>query len=268
MSEQEGEAPPEAASGRARSTIDFPYIALDEAEKIAFGVHAVGFDSCEWNQLAARLNYAPQGGGFRLRMLAAKVFGLVNYERGQVTLEPLGQRIIDPAQARGAQVEAFLTVPLYRQVFERLQGQVLPNAKAIEVLLVQLGVAPKQADKARQSLMRSARHAGFMDIAPDRLTRPPNAPLPPTAAQPAPGAPQEVESLPTTDRAENCRPAAQNPFVQGLLEKLPAPDEQWAMTARVKWLQTAANIFDLIYSDQDEETAEIEVRIRRPADMR
>jgi hypothetical protein len=37
-------------------------------------------------------------------------------------------------------------------------------------------------------------------------------------------------------------------FVQGLLKTLPAPETEWRAAARIKWLQTAADIFDLIYS--------------------
>jgi hypothetical protein len=36
-------------------------------------------------------------------------------------------------------------------------------------------------------------------------------------------------------------------IVHGLLKTLPEPDTEWASSARLKWLQTAANIFDLIY---------------------
>jgi|SRR5579885_3055409 len=39
-----------------------------------------------------------------------------------------------------------------------------------------------------------------------------------------------------------------HPFVQGLLKTLPEPESEWPAAARVKWLQTAANIFDLIYT--------------------
>jgi hypothetical protein len=38
-----------------------------------------------------------------------------------------------------------------------------------------------------------------------------------------------------------------HPFIQGLLQTLPEPETEWAVSARAKWLQTAANIFDLIY---------------------
>ncbi|MHB1236150.1 MAG: hypothetical protein ACYCY7_01165 [Gallionella sp.] len=40
-----------------------------------------------------------------------------------------------------------------------------------------------------------------------------------------------------------------NPFILGLLKKLPPPETDWPMAGRIKWLQTAANIFGLIYTE-------------------
>jgi hypothetical protein len=42
-------------------------------------------------------------------------------------------------------------------------------------------------------------------------------------------------------------PPPRHPFIEGLLQTLPDPEEDWPAAGRVKWLQTAANIFDLIY---------------------
>ena len=43
-----------------------------------------------------------------------------------------------------------------------------------------------------------------------------------------------------------------HPFTEGLLRMLPDPDSEteWPLEKRVKWLQTAANIFDLIYKGE------------------
>src|SRR5262249_53437932 len=44
------------------------------------------------------------------------------------------------------------------------------------------------------------------------------------------------------------RPPTSKPAsTQGLLKTLPEPETDWPSAGRVKWLQTAANIFDLIY---------------------
>jgi hypothetical protein len=38
-----------------------------------------------------------------------------------------------------------------------------------------------------------------------------------------------------------------DPLIIGLFQKLPPPEADWPVAGRVKWLQTAANIFDLLY---------------------
>jgi hypothetical protein len=40
-----------------------------------------------------------------------------------------------------------------------------------------------------------------------------------------------------------------HPFVQGLFEALPAPGGEWPMSKREQWLETARNIFALMYEE-------------------
>lgn len=163
-----------ADPGRGRSTIDFPYMDQDDAFEVATAVHAVNTTSCEWDQLAAQLKQSGAGGGFRMRLITARIFGLLTYERGIVTLTELGLHAVDAKYARAARVTSFLEVPLFRAVFDKLKGATLPPMAAIERGMEQLGVAPKQKTKARQVFMRSAKQAGFFQLDSDRLTVPPN----------------------------------------------------------------------------------------------
>jgi hypothetical protein len=41
-----------------------------------------------------------------------------------------------------------------------------------------------------------------------------------------------------------------DPLILGLFQKLPEPDADWPAKDRLKWLQTAANIFDLVYKGE------------------
>ena len=47
------------------------------------------------------------------------------------------------------------------------------------------------------------------------------------------------------------------PFIQGLLEKLPLNETEWDLAQRAKWLQTAANIFDLMFESPNKGTIDI-----------
>jgi hypothetical protein len=41
-----------------------------------------------------------------------------------------------------------------------------------------------------------------------------------------------------------------DPPILGLFRKLPEPDEDWPAKDCLKWLQTAANIFDIVYKGE------------------
>lgn len=158
--------------GRDRSTVEFTYNGLDDSEEIANAIRAVGGTGCSLVALAAKLNLSANGGGFRVRVYSARTFGLCEISRNHVDLTDLGLRVIDPSHIKQARVDAFLNVGLYRQMYEQLKGQQLPPMAAIERMMQNAGVAPKQKDRARQVFIRSARHAGFFDIHADRLVEP------------------------------------------------------------------------------------------------
>lgn len=238
-----------------RSTIEFPYLDMQNAFEVADGVHKVGGSGCDWDQLAAHFKQAAQGGGFRMRLITAKTFGLVTYDRGRVSLTNLGLRAVDHQQIKAAKVEAFLYVPLYKAVYDKFRGGMLPPTAGLEREMVGMGVAKKQADKARQSFFRSAKFAGFFEFGVDRLVAPSINGASITQTPPA------ADPTGSEDRSRGRNNIGvgsggfggdgggqYHPFIQGLLQKLPPPDSDWSIDARQKWLATAANIFDLMYS--------------------
>ena len=251
MAEESAPAAPAVESveeaQRGRSTIEFPYLDLENSMEIVKAIHSVEVDRCEWNQLATKLGVSGEGGGFRQRMIAAKTYGLLTYDRGQVALTDLGIHAPDPAHEKRARLDAFMTVPLFKQLFDRLNGQPMPPVAAIERMAEGLGVAPKQKDKARQVFQRSAKQAGLFELSSDRLSLPPG--LNGGAAKIAASRPQ---ASPTPGGGSGGGGGGgddgQHPFVRGLLQKLPAPDAEWSIDLRAKWLTTAANIFDLMYA--------------------
>jgi hypothetical protein len=54
-----------------------------------------------------------------------------------------------------------------------------------------------------------------------------------------------------------------DPLIQGLFSKLPEPESEWPLAARQKWLQTAANIFDLMYAPHQADAGELSIRVER-----
>jgi hypothetical protein len=116
--------------------------------------------------LASLLSYSGvRNGAFLTRLANARLFGLVAGRSGQVTLLDRGRRCLssDPAEARGARVEACLAVPLFRHVLERLSSEVVPPPEALAGLLErQFGEAPARALATAKALIESARQAGLI----------------------------------------------------------------------------------------------------------
>jgi hypothetical protein len=243
-------------SARGRSTVDFPYLDLDSGLEVANAVRQVGVTSCDQGSLATKLNMQPDGGGFRARLVGAKAFNLISYGRssgGQVELTELAQNALDPQTEKRARFDAFCSIALYKTLFERLKGQQLPQTSALERLLESLGVAPKQKDKARQVFLRSAKQAGLFELAPDRLNTPLGLNGGGAVSKEQASSAQPLEAVSAKGEADH----SMHPFVRGLIDKLPPPDAEWDLVSRAKWLTTAANIFDLMYSSSSQQGIKI-----------
>jgi hypothetical protein len=71
--------------------------------------------------------------------------------------------------------------------------------------------------------------------------------------------------LPTKAVQQTSRKSADaaDPLIEGLFSKLPDPSTEWPLPARQKWLQTAANIFDLMYAQGEADAGELAIRVER-----
>jgi hypothetical protein len=169
------EAAKQASNARHndRSTIVFPYLDLDTAVSVAKEVYArAGFTDCALDELAAKMGQTVSG-AFRLKVATAKTFGfLERSDRGAFRLSELGRRLVTPETEAHARATAFLNIPLYQAIYDRYRGRLLPPTKALEREMGQLGVAPKQTDKARQTFERAAKQSGFFAEGSDRLVQP------------------------------------------------------------------------------------------------
>lgn len=240
-----------------RSTIEFPYSDLDNAIEIVRGVHAVGGTACDYDQLAAHLGLEAKGGGFRIRITAAKTYGLLTYERGgRITLTELGRQIIDPQYERAARAEAFLKVPLFAKVYENFKGSPLPPQAGLERAIVSYGAGSKVVKNARQVLMRSAKQAGYFELSADRLTAPP-------IRGNAQEQPKDKEERKSGSGGSGGNGGTGHPLIDGLLQTLPKPNTPWSPQERMNWLVMANSIFKIIYQSQDQ--GDVILTLQRPS---
>lgn len=196
-------------------------------------------------------------GAFRLKTGAAKTFGLVDKDgRSAFKLSEIGKRIVAADTERNARVEAFLSVSLYSQIFEKFRGHVLPPMKALEREMETLGVAKKQTDRARQAFERSAEYAGFFDSGRERLVRPRMDGGPQTNAdggqQQSPPPPPPADERNGNGNGGGKLPPDVDPIIRGLIDRLPPSGQKWPKAKRKLWLQILENSFDLVYEDTEE----------------
>lgn len=233
------------AARRERSTIEFPYTNLEDAEEAARAIfQEAGMTEITTNQVASTLNMSATSSGFRVRISALKLFGLIEADSQRVSLTELGRAIAEPHSAAAARVQSFLRVPLYSAVVERHDGRTLPPPAALERELVGLGVAPKMAERARQVFDRSAKHAGFIRPGSDRFVTP---------IVQAPGA----SSADTSQQAESPKKFAGggggddvDPIIRALVEKIPPTGTQWPLEEQVQLLQMLGMAFHMIYKNK------------------
>jgi hypothetical protein len=239
------DTPEETAKGkqkREQSTVAFPYTDLNDGVELANVIWSnVGTSTCDQAQLAAWAGHdSVDSGAFRTRMSGARTFGLITSGSKQVALTALGRSIVDADRAAQARVDAFLNVELYRRLFERYkEGSTLPATNvALEADLVDLGVAEKQKDRARQVFQRSAEQAGFFAQGRNRLVRP--------AIRPREEGTPEVQD---SGGGGGGGTSNLDPFIQGLVNSIPKKGAVWPVSRRKKWLQTAEGIFSLMFED-------------------
>jgi hypothetical protein len=245
--ENTANAAPAPADGRKRfkSEVAFPYADLESATDLSQTIVTKAGTSCELEELAVWMGQTADGGTFRTRVGAARMFGLVETSAGRVTVTQLGRDVLDKSGVeRAARVTAFLNVELFQALYNQNKGHPLPPLPAIERQIEGLGVSPKQKERARQTFNKSAIYAGFIDAASGRFIKPGVA-----------GVKDERSEQHDDDRTKNRsggdgnEPPDLHPFVQGLLKELPKAGDVWPEDQRKLWLDTAASIFKMIYKD-------------------
>ncbi len=232
---------------RERSRIAFPYADLDEAVSLADALYRnAGAGSAELHQIAAWVNQTQTSGAFRTKVGAARTFDLIQVDQGRASLTETGRKIVDPETMLGAKVKAFLAVPLYRAIFNKYKIGPLPAPVGLEREMVEMGVALKQRERARQVFAKSARAAGFFAQGPHRLVLPSfNASV---TAQP-----DNLESRSEYGRFGGGGQPPKHPVIDGLIQMLPEPGTVWSASKREGWLNAWKAVLPMLYQDEPED---------------
>ena len=230
------------ASPRSKSRISFVYSDLEAAVGLADKLQSSAGTVCEAKQLASWMNQSAAGGTFRSILGAAKKFGLVETQHGgMVSLTKLGLNALDDAERSNALSEAFMNVPLHAEMYGQYQGNALPPPAAVERHMENLGIPPKQKERARQTFTKSAKFAGFIDSSTGRFIKPATV-----SAVPAP------EPQRSGGNGGDGGVLDLDPLLVALLEKIPSVGDAWPKGQRVRWFRTFAMNVSQVYDTGDE----------------
>ena len=236
-----------AKQKRQKSEIPFVYVDLDDAVTVARALLDLGGVPCDRDQLAAKMGHSLSG-AFVNKTSAAKLFGFIEFSSEKYQLTQLGHAALDATRMVSAKAEAFLRVGLHRKLYDEFRNTLLPpSPHGLDQAIAGLGVPEKQKDKARRAFENSARQAGFFAHGKDRLVAPVIAT--PWNGLQSERRTQDAEKPPSTELPPVTLPApAEHPFIKGLLLSLPEKlGADWSAADRIKWLQTAADQFDLMF---------------------
>ena len=231
--------------GRQRSKVAFPYMDIKAAFEVANAIHEnVGNGDCSLQQLSAWMQQSIKSSGFRMQMSVARLFGVIDSNGSEnYRLTGLGRRIVDPETSRKAKAEAFLTVPLFRLLYDSHKEGLLPPAAALEREIAVLGVAEKQKDRARQVFERSAELAGFFEHGRNRLVEP--------AVKGGAASGSDTSETKKKDERDGGGGGPNDPLISALIQKLPMSGTDWSVDDRVMWLQMMTMAFQMAYGQKE-----------------
>jgi len=243
-----------SAPERELSTIGFPYCHMEDATGIARAMLEQGGGDLSRDQLETIM--AAKGGNFPTKFGAARMFGFVQRnQQGRYYLTDLGHAILstDETQNSAARHVAFLNIPLYKRTFVDFKDTPLPSRPVgLENAFVQMGVAPKQKEKARIMFEKSAQYAGFFRHRSDQLVKPITSPSVAAAISSPTILSDDTVRVAGGFDGKNTTDPMKEPLIHGLLIRLPEIGSDWPPERRVRWLQLLANVFDVVYSGPDE----------------
>jgi len=151
--------------------LQFPSASLDRAIAFAMEVFREG-GSPDFVQVADALKFSPTGGTFITHKAATGAFGLIIAKKNKISLTPLGQRITQTDKSPQAKIDAFLSVKLFRTIYNYYKGGELPPVGGIEKYMISLGLTQKAAEHGRDIFLKSAKSAGLFDRDERRLVLP------------------------------------------------------------------------------------------------
>lgn len=117
-----------------------PYIAIDEAFRLANSIYAQGGGRASTDMMSRLIGNSSSSSSFNRKTGALKLYGILSEQGGVYTLTDVGNAIAAPISEDygiAARKAVFLNVPQYSKLFERLKSKLLPADEFLKNILEQ-----------------------------------------------------------------------------------------------------------------------------------
>ncbi len=248
-----------------RSTIGNPYFNLSDSLEVAKIVHEKAGGTCTPEQLVGLLGYkSKHSGTFQMRYSSARQFGFIQVDNGVISVTERAHKILSPVMPEEsliAKAEAFLSVELFKVVYDQFHGASLPPEDGLRNLLRQrFGFSEDRAGPAVKVLMASAEQAGFFSIAGrTKLIYPAIAKKSAIPDAKPLHVKVDLEDPEVTEKPKQAAnlpdaPSTVHSAIIGLLRDLPAPGTVWPQKQKKRFIRAFQATLDFVYqSDEDED---------------
>ena len=240
-----------------------PRYNMESSLEVAQAAYEKGGGACKTSQLAAHLKYkSAKNGAFLARLNSAKAFGFIESDRGthQATSRAISifAQITDEDRKQ-ALVEAFLAVPVFNEMFQKLKDKPLPQETGLKNLLkTHYDVPDIRMVPALRIFRESARFAGFFELYADRLMEPiinPGTKKQPQTSPITTQKPPENQKGHHLNLVENILdPLGSDNIhfaIMGLLRELPSPGP-WEKSQKEGFMNAFRSTIDFIYPEKKE----------------
>lgn len=183
---------PERSRIRNVGRRDYPIISFDEATKIAEAVKKCGGRATP-QLIGETLGESGTSGWFTVKIKSTKNWGLID-GHGELSLTDLAKKVfypITPSDPENAKIEAFMSVDLFKRMFERFRESGFPEGSILKnVIFTENKMSEDDASKVASIILETVNTTGLEKLSSTKVEVPvenqvmPSASVPNTSAAP------------------------------------------------------------------------------------
>lgn len=144
--------------------LNYPLASFQKAYALADAANALG-GSCSVENCAQKMQRKVSG-GFMVIVSSAQKFGLINFEKGLITISP-AHKLIKHSYTNSERMEllrkAFLEPQVFSMLYERFKGKELPVEMLDKILIREFGVEESTASRVAGYFVDGLKNYGLLN---------------------------------------------------------------------------------------------------------